>query len=117
MPQEVSSTTSLSLADALAATPVFEGISRDGIEWFAQHAEELRLPDGALLVRAGEPADWMIVILEGEIHARREDDLETPTIFIGRVGQVTGMLPYSRMKVFPSMVHASGNTRLARFPK
>jgi signal transduction histidine kinase len=118
MPQELSTpTTGQSLAETLAAIPIFEGIERARIEWFAQHAEDVRLPDGTLLISAGEPAEWLVVILEGELHGRRMDDAKTENLFIGRTGQVTGLLPYSRMTIFPSTVHTVGNTRLARLHK
>jgi len=115
--QQISSTAVPSLADALAAIPVFDGIDRENIEWFAHHSEDLRLTDGALVARAGDPADWLVVILEGEVHARRDDNPQAPTIYIGRAGQVSGMLPYSRMTVMPAAIYVVGNTRLARFPK
>ena len=120
--QEADSTTTqsageLSLVDALAAVPAFEGSSREQIEWFASQSEELRLPAGALLSKAGEPADWMVVILEGEIQARRNDDPQSPSLYIARKGQVTGVLPYSRMVVFQSTVYVVGDTRLLRFPR
>jgi signal transduction histidine kinase len=117
MPQQLSTTTSESLAEALAAIPIFEGIDREQIEWFAQHAEDVRMADGTLLISAGEPAEWLVVILEGELHGRRNDDSQSPSLFIGRTGQVTGLLPFSRMTTFPSTVHAVGSTRIARLHK
>jgi signal transduction histidine kinase len=117
MPQQLVSTTSQSLAEALAAIPIFEGIDREQIEWFAQHAEDLSFPDGYVLAKAGDPADWLVVILEGELHGRRKEDSQAPSLYIGRTGHVTGVLPYSRLTTYPSSVHVVGSTRIARLHK
>ncbi len=39
----------------------------------------------------------MILILKGEIHVRRQRG-GPMELFIGRAGQMTGLLPFSRMK-------------------
>jgi len=40
----------------------------------------------------------MILIMKGEIHVRRRSG-GPMELFIGRAGQMTGYLPFSRMKV------------------
>jgi signal transduction histidine kinase len=53
---------------------------------------------GEILFEEGAPADRMILILKGEIHVRRQRG-GPMELFIGRAGQMTGYLPFSRMKV------------------
>jgi len=53
---------------------------------------------GDVLFEEGAPADRMILILKGEIHVRRQRG-GPMELFIGRAGQMTGYLPFSRMKV------------------
>ena len=54
-------------------------------------------PEGAMIFREGEPAVHMNIILRGEIHVRRRHSGPI-ALFIGRAGQMTGKLPFSRMK-------------------
>ena len=39
----------------------------------------------------------MILMLKGEIHVQRQHN-GSMALFIGRTGQMTGLLPFSRMK-------------------
>jgi signal transduction histidine kinase len=66
--------------------------------WLARHGEEVVAQPGEILFEEGAPADRMILILKGEIHVRRNRG-GPMELFIGRAGQMTGLLPYSRMKV------------------
>jgi signal transduction histidine kinase len=50
-----------------------------------------------VLFEEGAPAEQMMLILKGEIHVRRKTG-GPMALFIGRTGQMTGLLPYSRMK-------------------
>ena len=54
---------------------------------------------GDVLFEEGAPADQMILILKGEIHVRRQHG-GPMALFIGRAGQMTGLLPFSRMKSY-----------------
>ena len=53
--------------------------------------------EGALIFREGEPSCHLNFILKGEIHVRRRRSGPL-ALFIGRAGQMTGKLPFSRMK-------------------
>lgn len=66
--------------------------------WLAQHGEEIVAQPGDILFEEGQPADRMILILKGEIHVRRQRG-GPMELFIGRTGAMTGLLPFSRMKV------------------
>jgi len=102
--------------DALLHVPVFDGLPDDQIEWFLGAAEEMRFKAGDTLIAGGEPADAMFVLLEGQIQARGELGGETVIVTV-TPGQVTGRLPFSRMKVFTFSVRALTDTRLLRFPE
>ncbi len=56
-------------------------------------------------MNGGDPADAMFVVLEGQIQARGELGGET-AIFTINAGQVTGLLPFSRMKNLLFLAHA-----------
>jgi len=99
----------------LLGVPVFAGLPDDQIAWFIGHAEELRLAAGDSYFRQGDPADGMFVVLEGQLQARGEIGGETVVIAI-KPGDVTGLLPFSRMKQFSVGVRAVTDARVLRFP-
>jgi signal transduction histidine kinase len=87
------------LIEALKRVAPLHGMEHNELEWLATHGMEYIEPAGTTLFHEGEPAVKMRIILKGEIHVRRERG--TPTgLFIGRAGQITGLLPFSRMKTY-----------------
>lgn len=83
----------------LRTVPAFADLPDDQLDWFLGHAQEVHLAAGETYIRAGDPADWMFVILEGQMQFRGEFGGEAIMITI-KPGEVTGMLPFSRMKQF-----------------
>ncbi len=102
-----------SLQGALRKIPIFADLSEEQLDWFVSKSEDVRSASGEIVVHAGEPADVLVVLVEGEMRGRRADS----SVYIVHAGQVTGMLPFSRLTVFPVSFHAFGPTRLVRFPK
>jgi len=99
----------------LARFPIFADLPADQMEWFLAKAEEIKLKAGDIYARQGDPADWMFVILEGQYQWRGE--LAGETILIsGKLGDVTGALPFSRMKQFTVTGRAISDGRVLRFP-
>lgn len=87
------------IVDALKRVAPLHGMEPGELEWLATHGRERREPAGTTLFEEGGPATKMTVILKGEIHVRRERG--TPTgIFFARAGQITGLMPFSRMKSY-----------------
>src|ERR1700693_1576010 len=100
------STTLQSLEAALRKIEVFADLRDDQLQWFASSGEELRLASGDVLLREGDPADALFVLLDGEVRGRRENAGADSPGFVGRTGQVTGLLPFSRMTKFPLTARA-----------
>jgi signal transduction histidine kinase len=67
--------------------------------WLARHGQEVVANPGDVLFEEGTPAEQMVIILKGEIHVRRREG-GPMALFIGRSGQLTGVLPFSRMKSY-----------------
>src|SRR5580658_6177724 len=86
------------IADALERITPLQGLPFEDRLWLAQHGEEVVAQPGDILYEEGTPADRMILIIKGEIHVRRHSG-GPMELFIGRAGQMTGLLPFSRMKV------------------
>ena len=99
----------------LLRVPVFTGLPDDQIAWFIGHSEEVCLKPGDSYFRQGDPADAMFVVLEGQVQVRGEIGGETVVISM-KPGDVTGVLPFSRMKQFTVGARAVTDARVLRFP-
>src|SRR5579872_5485151 len=99
----------------LLRVPAFADLPDDQLAWFISQSEELRLKAGDTYFRQGDPADAMFVILEGQLQMRGELGGETIIVSINP-GQVTGVLPFSRMKQFTISARALTDVRVLRFP-
>src|SRR6202140_541063 len=99
----------------LLRVPVFADLPDDQIAWFISQSQEMTLKAGDVYSRQGDPADFMYVILEGHLQGRGElaGDIITFTL---APGDVTGVLPFSRMKQFTVSQRAETDTRVLRFP-
>ena len=106
---------------ALRGIHQLEGLTTEEYTWLATHGTMLRFADADIVFRSGDMVDSMSILLEGEIHVRRHQSGPI-SYFIGRSGQLTGKLPYSRMKFYGGEGYASGEVWLlnlseSRFPQ
>ncbi|HUB50713.1 MAG TPA: ATP-binding protein [Terracidiphilus sp.] len=93
-------TTSLEeIAAALDNIGALHGLPFEDRMWLAEHGVEVRANAGEILFEEGAPATHMVLLLKGEIHVRRQHG-GPMSLFIGRTGQMTGILPFSRMKSY-----------------
>src|ERR1700680_3806302 len=99
----------------LLRVPAFADLPDDQIAWFIGQSEEIRLKAVDTYFRQGDPADAMFVVLERQLQARGEIGGETLAISM-KPGDVTGVLPFSRMKQFTVGVRAVTDARVMRFP-
>jgi signal transduction histidine kinase len=81
---------------ALEKVAPLQGLPLQDREWLASHGTEIRIKAGEILFEEGQPAEHLIIILKGELHVRRTRT-GPMALFIGRSGQMTGLLPFSRM--------------------
>jgi signal transduction histidine kinase len=84
------------IAAALDRIGPLHGLSFEERLWLARHGREVVTNAGEVLFEEGAPAEHMVLILKGEIHVRRQHG-GPMALFIGRAGQMTGLLPFSRM--------------------
>jgi signal transduction histidine kinase len=101
--------------EELSRFPIFADDDRAALEWLANHLEVRCFESGELIMEQGSPAKDFVVVLEGELHFRRQGDPYAP-VFVRVAGQATGVLPFSRMKVIGGRSIAMGPTRLAVMP-
>jgi signal transduction histidine kinase len=99
--------------EELTAISVFSDLSPDGLAWLASNMEAYQGHPGDILAKAGEPAEYLNVLFHGEIRAVRSDG----RVYVAHGGQVTGLLPYSRLTHYPSNAYVVTECRGAKLHK
>ena len=103
-------------AAELRRVHVLADLADDDLAWLAAASELVVLAPGEELFTSGDPASWMYLFLEGTLLARRPSrGADTPP-FRMHAGDVSGMLPFSRMTEFAGTGRAATPMRVARFP-
>jgi signal transduction histidine kinase len=85
------------LVDRLAALPNLAGIPRQELEWLATYGDLERRQAGSVMAPKGKRIETLWVILHGHISVHVDRGLGPRRVIGWRTGEVTGMLPYSRM--------------------
>jgi signal transduction histidine kinase len=100
--------------DDLRTIQVFQDLSDTELEWLSQHMELMENQAGDLVIKSGEPAEYLYAIFSGEIRGERPD---TGQIFSVPDGSVTGLLPFSRLTHSPSNAYCTRDMRAAKLHK
>src|SRR5215813_9656789 len=92
---------------------VFADLSEDDLRWLAERMSEFALEAGEIYARPGDSVDYLTLMLEGELQVSQ---LTTPgsPIFVAVAGEITGRLPFSRLKNFKGLSRAVMHTRMIR---
>ena len=99
----------------LLRIPAFEGLPDDQLDWFISQSTEVVLKAGDIFLQQGTPAVWMIIVLEGQMQMRGALGGEAVS-FPLEPGAITGLLPFSRMKVAVLTGRAVTDGRILKFP-
>jgi len=99
----------------LLRVPALADLPDDQLEWFLSQSHELVVKAGDTYARQGDPADTMFVLLEGQFQWRGEFGGET-VVFSSKGGDITGVLPFSRMTHFFVTGRALSDGRILKFP-
>ena len=116
MPSDSQPEVTQAVVGDLRKIPVFADLTADQLAWLAERFEEVRLEPGVVYAHPGDPVDYLVVLLEGEIRMQRQDAPDGPS-FTARAGDVTGLLPYSRLTHFGGTGRAILPTRVLRLHK
>ncbi len=76
---------SSALRDEIAASVLFHGQPWDSLDAVLENATELHFDEGELLIRQGDPPEFLLVLLEGAARAEVADPAQDSTI-VGRFG-------------------------------
>jgi signal transduction histidine kinase len=92
-----------------------EDMQDEHLQWILDHTELREYEDGAIVMRTGEPADYMMIVLEGKF-AFYMDVNGTLVYYLTfendkTTGGITALIPHSRMKISPGMSISIGTTR------
>ena len=96
-------------------------LSEEDLQWILDHSTTMEYEDGELVGKTGQPAEWMFILVEGSIDFYM--DVNGKLVFYYHFandadsGGVSGLLPYSRMKVYPGNSFAIGKLRGLRLHK
>jgi signal transduction histidine kinase len=95
------------IVEGLRGITPLQGLTNSEYEWLARHGKERVGESGTMVFQESEPATSMVFLLRGEIHVRRRK-AGPMALFIGRAGQMTGKLPFSRMKTYGGDGYTNG---------
>ena len=99
--------------DDFRAVNVLADQDGEHLAWLASVAEEKAVPEGETPFQRGAPADHMIVVIEGGFQIFTFNGGQRALFGTARAGDVSGLLPFSRMETFSGEGVTTADTRLA----
>jgi signal transduction histidine kinase len=100
--------------DELRPLTILEGLPDGELDWFCEHGEKIVLGAGDRMFSRGETADALWIVVEGMIQGFEEIGGQWLLVATTVSGQVTGMLPFSRMTHYPRHTVASEPSEVLR---
>lgn len=100
----------------LRVSPIFADLDDDALARLAALGREVRYAPGEAAAVEGTPAEAMFLLLEGEIQFRVESRPDSP-IFEMEAGELSGLLPFSRMTHYTGTLRATRPTRAVVFAR
>ena len=94
------------LGDRLAAHRALATVPRAQLAWLAERGEMRRYAAGELVEHAGAPIDSLWVVLEGHFDIRVHRGGSFRRVMEWRGGDISGVLPFSRMRNTPGETRA-----------
>ena len=76
----------------------FRDVPHGELEWLAAHSEVRHLEVGERFYKQGDPADGLHLILSGGLQLVRREAGQEVNSFLIEPGEISGVLPFSRMK-------------------
>jgi signal transduction histidine kinase len=89
------------LVDRLAALPNLAAIPREELQWLADKGDLEWHEAGTVVAPKGQPIETLWIILCGHISVRVDRGVGPRRVIGWHTGEVSGMLPYSRMAAPP----------------
>jgi len=105
------------LVDRLAAHKSVGAAPRQELEWLASHGTLRHIDEGQVLSEKGVPVSNLFVVLKGHIAIYVDRGAGRNKVMEWRAGDVTGVLPYSRMTTPPGDTVAQEPTEVLAIPR
>ncbi|TYZ11407.1 hypothetical protein FY528_06845 [Hymenobacter lutimineralis] len=96
----------------LARLPLLADLPPATYDWLLAHGERRTFADQQEITRPGEPAEYMMAILAGGLQFFRMVNGQREPGFRLEAGQISGVLPYSRLRTISGYGVATGPTVL-----
>jgi signal transduction histidine kinase len=101
------------IAEEVRKFSVFADLPEEDLFWLAERMGEVTLEAGQVYARPGDSVDYLTLMLEGELQVSQLTSAGSP-IFVAVAGEITGRLPFSRLKQFKGISRAVMHTRMIR---
>src|SRR5215470_9367595 len=92
---------------------VFSDLAEEDLHWLAERMDEVTLETGQVYAKPGDSVDYLTLMMEGELQVSQLTNPGSP-IFVAVAGEITGRLPFSRLKQFKGLSRAVMHTRMIR---
>jgi signal transduction histidine kinase len=102
---------------ALGRITAFQNLPAEVLDWLLQAGELRQYADGEIIVQTGEPASHMMGLVAGAMQYYRLGSGQQGPVFRVEAGQITGVLPYSRLQTAKGQGIAVGETTLYLLPR
>ncbi len=96
---------------------ILQNLSEEVFVWLIDHGERLDLLERDHMFTSGKPADYMYIVVNGLVHRYSEIGGQWLVVATTAPGQVTGMLPFSRMTHYPGHAIAAEPSKVLRLHK
>ena len=103
--------TPLAAAD-LETITAFAGLPADTLTWLLTHGEGRQYAPGEIIMEPGSAAEYLVAVMQGQMQFYRLRNGQREPVFRVEPGNVSGVLPYSRLRVIQGQSIAVGPTVL-----
>jgi signal transduction histidine kinase len=103
--------------DELRELTILKGLPEWVLSWLCEHGTRIELATGDRLFTRGHPADYMFIVAQGTIQRYEEIAGQWLVVASTGTGEVSGMLPFSRMTHYPGHTVATVPSQILRLNK
>ncbi|GGE98042.1 sensor histidine kinase [Hymenobacter cavernae] len=96
--------------DELLTITTFQGLPAETIDWLLTQGERRDYAPDEPIVQPGDPAEYMTAFVKGGVQFFKVQNGHREPRFRIETGQVSGVLPYSRLQTLPNYGAAVGET-------
>ncbi len=100
--------------EELRTLDILEGLPDEQLDWLCEHGEKITIESGEHMFDRGQVADALWIVVEGVIQGFEEIGGQWLLVATTVRGQVTGMLPFSRMTHYPRHTVAAEPSEVLR---